>query len=890
MTCNCKNTDELRIVRGNGFSMKIDVEARRLDGSLVDSFDLSQADATLKLVHYGEKTSQDFIIEGNSAIIAFGGSLLNGWYGFEMSGTFDYEPWRWCVKDVFQIVETNEKANIPTWTFLAGDTYTVTGVLTLMSGGGGGGVQVQADWDETSVNSPAYIKNKPTIPAAQVNSDWNANSGVAQILNKPDIPAAQVNSDWNANSGVAQILNKPDIPAAQVNADWNANSGVAQILNKPVNLVASEDDDGSGIIPSGGGYVCTTEASTSAKTVNATGYVLAEGVQCNIRMVNANTANGVTLNINDTGAKALYYNGVQASTSNSWVAGEVLEVYYDGTQYQCASVAGTISADDVKYDNSQSSIDADNVQNAIDELSDEIDVVGGYKEKVLAFSNSGRWTGYNEKSSNSSYACTPIVAIEDYTRLMYRTSINGTSQTIIFLFDAEGQTVATITNSVSNETNYGIIDLTLAAYSGVKYIAINARSSFAFCIAKLFSPMNRTDVEIDKIKGNLYGEVTIPYVDKMVFNPSGNIISANGSGASDYQDITGYDCMDYKGNGSGNRACVLFFDESLTIIPSLTIAETTTVSGTIDFTQAAYSQVRYVVVSAYANASLNFYMKLYAKASIGDRVVRLEKADYRGTRIYAALGDSITYGQGATDGKGSWYDRFLTRFGNTVSFKFATPGRTIRTFVDEADPDEMETVHTCFVMGGTNWCDGSEIGQLSDAPTPAAWQPNTAYAVGDRCIGGRRMAANRAYAYEDMYECIVAGTSSDNADATNFTHTVDDTQVDGTVTWKCIGCPSWYADLWKTYNTLTGWNPAMRVIFMSPIRQSLDINKQPSACTRYDAIVALKNFCQYNSIEYIDMREKMPINANTVSALLADQWHPTNAGYEIMCDIVSANV
>ena len=129
--------------------------------------------------------------------------------------------------------------------------------------------QVQADWEEESTSSPAFIKHKPSIPAAQVNSDWNANSGVAQILNKPNlstvatkgnyedlnnrpsIPAAQVNSDWNANSGVAQILNKPNlatvaesgsyndlsdkptIPAAQVNSDWNANSGVAQILNKP---------------------------------------------------------------------------------------------------------------------------------------------------------------------------------------------------------------------------------------------------------------------------------------------------------------------------------------------------------------------------------------------------------------------------------------------------------------------------------------------------------------------------------------------------------------------------------------------------------------------------------------------------------------------------------
>ena len=91
--------------------------------------------------------------------------------------------------------------------------------------------QVNADWNANS--GVAQILNKPTIPAAQVNADWNASSGVAEILNKPTIPAAQVNADWNASSGVAEILNKPTIPAAQVNADWNANSGVAQILNKP---------------------------------------------------------------------------------------------------------------------------------------------------------------------------------------------------------------------------------------------------------------------------------------------------------------------------------------------------------------------------------------------------------------------------------------------------------------------------------------------------------------------------------------------------------------------------------------------------------------------------------------------------------------------------------
>jgi hypothetical protein len=90
--------------------------------------------------------------------------------------------------------------------------------------------QVPSDWAATT--GVTRILNKPTIPAAQVNSDWSASSGVAQILNKPTI-TTPVNADWNASSGLAEILNKPIIPAAQINSDWNAVSGVAQILNKP---------------------------------------------------------------------------------------------------------------------------------------------------------------------------------------------------------------------------------------------------------------------------------------------------------------------------------------------------------------------------------------------------------------------------------------------------------------------------------------------------------------------------------------------------------------------------------------------------------------------------------------------------------------------------------
>lgn len=50
--------------------------------------------------------------------------------------------------------------------------------------------------------TPADIGARPAG-----NVDWS------EIDNPPSIPAAQVNSDWTASSGVAQILHKPTIPS-----------------------------------------------------------------------------------------------------------------------------------------------------------------------------------------------------------------------------------------------------------------------------------------------------------------------------------------------------------------------------------------------------------------------------------------------------------------------------------------------------------------------------------------------------------------------------------------------------------------------------------------------------------------------------------------------------
>ena len=81
------------------------------------------------------------------------------------------------------------------------------------------------------------LSDKPTIPAAQVNSDWNSNSGVSQILNKPQLATVATTGDYS------DLVNTPSIPAAQVNADWNSSSGVSEILNKPDLSVYATDSE-----------------------------------------------------------------------------------------------------------------------------------------------------------------------------------------------------------------------------------------------------------------------------------------------------------------------------------------------------------------------------------------------------------------------------------------------------------------------------------------------------------------------------------------------------------------------------------------------------------------------------------------------------------------------
>jgi len=110
----------------------------------------------------------------------------------------------------------------------------------------GGAAGTSGDYLKSTGSSVAWT-TFPTIPAAQVNSDWNATSGLAQISNKPILATVATSGQYSDLSGL------PSIPAAQIQSDWNISNtaSVDFIKNKPTLFSGAYNDlTGKPTIPS----------------------------------------------------------------------------------------------------------------------------------------------------------------------------------------------------------------------------------------------------------------------------------------------------------------------------------------------------------------------------------------------------------------------------------------------------------------------------------------------------------------------------------------------------------------------------------------------------------------------------------------------------------------
>ena len=137
----------------------------------------------------------------------------------------------------------------------------------------------------------------------------------AEIAALPPIPAAQVNSDWNAVSGVTEILNKPTIPAAQIQSDWNQSNNAA------VDFIKNKPTISAGILKG-------TASGTDTYTTTITGVTAYnDGDAYLIRFPNGNTTSG-TLNINSIGARSLFRNNDGPLIGGDiWAGAEMLCIF-----------------------------------------------------------------------------------------------------------------------------------------------------------------------------------------------------------------------------------------------------------------------------------------------------------------------------------------------------------------------------------------------------------------------------------------------------------------------------------------------------------------------------------------------------------------------------------
>ena len=144
-------------------------------------------------------------------------------------------------------------------------------------------------------------------------------------------------ANGTASAGSASSVSRSDhVHPAQTTVSGNAGSATKLATARTIDGVSF---NGTANITHYG--TCSTAASTAAKVVSCTGFTLATGAKITVKFTVTNTASNPTLNVNNTGAKAIQYRG-SAISSGYLAANRVYTFIYDGTNYQ---LIGDINTD-----------------------------------------------------------------------------------------------------------------------------------------------------------------------------------------------------------------------------------------------------------------------------------------------------------------------------------------------------------------------------------------------------------------------------------------------------------------------------------------------------------------------------------------------------------------
>lgn len=149
-----------------------------------------------------------------------------------------------------------------------------------------------------------------------------------------------------ATVGTATTVSRSDhVHPVQTSVSGNAGSATKLAASKTIDGVSF---DGTASIHHCG--TCSTEAATAAKIVPLTGFSLVANARVTVKFTVTNTATNPTLNVNNTGAKPIYYRG-SAISAGILAANRTYDFIYNGTQFELVGDVNTDTNTDTKVTN-----------------------------------------------------------------------------------------------------------------------------------------------------------------------------------------------------------------------------------------------------------------------------------------------------------------------------------------------------------------------------------------------------------------------------------------------------------------------------------------------------------------------------------------------------------
>jgi hypothetical protein len=212
---------------------------------------------------------------------------------------------------VVETIDINVQAAVDTVDIVANPNNYVVNINRII------GEQVQSDWDQADNQAPDYIKNKPTIPTATSDLTNDGEDGINPFITAADV-TPQVNSDWDATSGVAEILNKPTIPAAVTKTSDLINDGEDGV--DPF-ITAADIPPVTGFVPYTG---ATDDVNLGTHDLTATQGTFATSGNPDTLTVNHSSGSGKALTITKGGAgEGIYVNKTSGSGNAVTIVGDL---------------------------------------------------------------------------------------------------------------------------------------------------------------------------------------------------------------------------------------------------------------------------------------------------------------------------------------------------------------------------------------------------------------------------------------------------------------------------------------------------------------------------------------------------------------------------------------